>query len=119
MNGFIDHLYTRLGATSNYSVTANLHYLQITTVLAMPFTACYVFTSRSLATVSNIADSSASRAQVLSSQAPVLNSTGLTTPELDCDSQLTGAPQLSFLQPLCTENTVFNSNSIDVEAYLP
>jgi hypothetical protein len=40
--------------------------------------------SRSLTTAYNSGDSSASRAKVLSSQPPVHNSTGLTTPELDC-----------------------------------
>jgi hypothetical protein len=39
------------------------------------FSACCVFIGRSLATVSNSGDSSASRAQVLSSQPPVHNST--------------------------------------------
>jgi hypothetical protein len=48
------------GTTSNYSVIANLHTLQITTELANPFRAYSVLTSGSLAT--------ASRAQVLSSQ---------------------------------------------------
>jgi hypothetical protein len=37
MNGFIDHLYTPLGITSNYSATANLHNLQIITSSAKPF----------------------------------------------------------------------------------
>jgi hypothetical protein len=32
--GFIDHLYTPLGTTSNYSATANLHTLQITAARA-------------------------------------------------------------------------------------
>jgi hypothetical protein len=31
VNGFIDHLYTRLGISSIYSATANLHNSQITT----------------------------------------------------------------------------------------
>jgi hypothetical protein len=34
--GFIDHLYTQLGTTSNYSAIANLHTLQITTAFAKP-----------------------------------------------------------------------------------
>jgi hypothetical protein len=50
--GFIDHLYTRLGTTSNYSATANLHNSQITSAPAKPFPACCVFTSRSLVTAS-------------------------------------------------------------------
>jgi hypothetical protein len=48
--GFIDHLYTPLGTTSNYGTTANLHTLQITRAPAKLFPACYVLTSRSLAT---------------------------------------------------------------------
>jgi hypothetical protein len=57
---FIDHLYTKLETTSNYSATANLHTLQITTAHAKSFPACCVFTSRSLVTASNSGDSSAS-----------------------------------------------------------
>jgi hypothetical protein len=37
VNGFIDHLYTRLGTTSNYIAIANLNTLQMTTVHAKPF----------------------------------------------------------------------------------
>jgi hypothetical protein len=37
VHGFIDHLYTPLGTTSNHSATANLHKLQITTVPDTPF----------------------------------------------------------------------------------
>jgi hypothetical protein len=73
VNGFIDHLYTPLGTTSNYSATANLHNSQITTAPAKSFAAYCVFTSRSLATASNCWDSSASRAQVLSPYTPVQN----------------------------------------------
>jgi hypothetical protein len=58
--GFIDHLYTRLGTTSNYSAADNLHNSQTTTAHAKPFPACCVFTSRSLATASNSGNSSAS-----------------------------------------------------------
>jgi hypothetical protein len=60
VNGFIDHLYARLGTTSNYSVTANLHNSQITTAPGKPFSACCVFSGSSLATASNSGDSSAS-----------------------------------------------------------
>jgi hypothetical protein len=35
--GFIDHFYTPLGTTSNYSAIANLHTLQITTAPAKAF----------------------------------------------------------------------------------
>jgi hypothetical protein len=37
MNGFIDHLYIRLGNISKYSATANLHNSQIATAAAKPF----------------------------------------------------------------------------------
>jgi hypothetical protein len=70
VNGFIDHLCTRLETTSNYNTTSDLHNSQITPAAAKPFPACCVFTSRSLAATSNGEDSSASRAQVLSSQPP-------------------------------------------------
>jgi hypothetical protein len=67
-------IYTPLGTTSNYSTVANLHTLQITTAPAKSFSIRYVIISRSLATAFNNGDSSASRAQVLSSQPPVQNS---------------------------------------------
>jgi hypothetical protein len=73
VNGFIDHLYTRIGTTSNYSATANLQNSQITTAPAKPFPACCVFTSHSPAKASNSGDVSALHAQVLSSQTPVRN----------------------------------------------
>jgi hypothetical protein len=50
---FIDHLYTRLRTTSNYSAIANLHTLQ-------PFAVCCVFTICSLVTATNSEDYSAS-----------------------------------------------------------
>jgi hypothetical protein len=37
VNGFIDHLYTQLGTTSNYSATANIHNSQIITAPAKSF----------------------------------------------------------------------------------
>jgi hypothetical protein len=72
MNGFIDHLYTPLGTTSNYSAIVNLQSLQTITAL---FPAFCAFTGLSLATASNSEDFSAARAQSLSSQAPVQKST--------------------------------------------
>jgi hypothetical protein len=51
----------------------------ISTAPAKPFLACRVFTSRSLATASNSGDSSASRAEVLSSQTPVQDGTIATS----------------------------------------
>jgi hypothetical protein len=80
VNGFTEHLYTRLGTTNNSSASANLPNSQITTAFAKPFQACCVFTSRSLATASNSVDSSALHAHVLSSQLPVQNSTELVAP---------------------------------------
>jgi hypothetical protein len=55
-----------------------LYNSQLTTAPTKPFPACCVFTSRSLATASNSGDSSTSRAQILSSQNPLQNSTILT-----------------------------------------
>jgi hypothetical protein len=75
VNGFIDHLKTRLRNTNNYRATSNLHNSRITIALAKPFPACCVLISHSLATASNNGDSSALRAQFLSSQIPVQNST--------------------------------------------
>jgi hypothetical protein len=72
--GYIDLLCTPLGTSSNYSAIAYLRNPQITGALAKPFPACCVLTSHSLATASNIDDSSALRAQVLSSQSPTQNS---------------------------------------------
>jgi hypothetical protein len=59
MKGFIHNLYTRLGNTSYWSATTNLHNSQITS-LNKPFPACCVFTSRSLASATNSDDSSVS-----------------------------------------------------------
>jgi hypothetical protein len=58
VNGFIDHLYTRLGTTSNYSRNANFHILRITT--CQPSSVCGVFTSRCLVTALSSRDSSTS-----------------------------------------------------------
>jgi hypothetical protein len=71
VNGFVYHLYTRLGTTTSYRANANLHNSQITTAHTKPFPACCVVTSRSLATAYNSADSSASRAQILSAELPL------------------------------------------------
>jgi hypothetical protein len=49
-NGLIDHLYTTLESTINYSTVANLCTLQIITARAKPLPAFYVLTSRSLST---------------------------------------------------------------------
>jgi hypothetical protein len=73
--GFIDHLYTSPGTTSNYSVIANLHTLQITTASDKPFSSLLCLHQPFLATASNSGDSSASRAQVLSSRPPAQTST--------------------------------------------
>jgi hypothetical protein len=58
VNVFIDHLYTRLGTTSNYSAIANLHNSQITRAHAKSSQSA--FTSRFLVTDLNSEDSSAS-----------------------------------------------------------
>jgi hypothetical protein len=75
VTGFIDHLHTRLKTISNYSATAISTIHKSPQHLVSPFTACCVFNSHSLATAGNSGDSSASCAQVLSSQPPVQNST--------------------------------------------
>jgi hypothetical protein len=67
------YLCTRLGTTSNYSAIVIFHNSQITTAPVKLFPACCVFTSRSLATTSSGGDSSASRAQDLTSETPVQN----------------------------------------------
>jgi hypothetical protein len=64
VHGFIDHLYTPLGTTSNYSATANLHNSQNATAPEKLLPACCAFTSRSLAMACNHGDSSASRAEL-------------------------------------------------------
>jgi hypothetical protein len=69
--GFIDHLNTQLVTTSNYSAIA------ISTLYKSPYAisspACSVFTTLFLVTASNIGDSSASCAQVLSLQTFIQN----------------------------------------------
>jgi hypothetical protein len=75
MHRFIDHLYTSFRTANNYSTTANLHNSQITTAPSKPSFQPHVLIGRSLATASNSGDSSASRAQVLSSQPLVQSST--------------------------------------------
>jgi hypothetical protein len=69
------NLKSPLEITSNYTATANLHNSQITTASAKLFQAYCLFTGRSLATVSNSVNSSASRAQVHLSQPPLQSST--------------------------------------------
>jgi hypothetical protein len=58
VNGFIAHLYTRLGTTSNYSAIADLHTLQITRAHTKPSQSAV--TSHFLVTDLNNGDSSAS-----------------------------------------------------------
>jgi hypothetical protein len=57
-NRFSDHFTTRLGTTSNYSVIANLHTIQITAANTKFSPACSVFASRFLITVPNSWNSS-------------------------------------------------------------
>jgi hypothetical protein len=96
---FFDHLYTRLGTTSNYSTTANLHHLQITTERLKSFPAGCVFTS--LVTASNSGDSSAS-----SFKSFLIGGSLPADPFLH---RLIWLPQLSSLKLLgtdCVDNTV-------------
>jgi hypothetical protein len=82
VNGFIDHLYTRLGTTSNYSATANLHKSpQHPLSLFQP---AVPSPAVPLATASNSGDSSASVVQVFSSQPSLQNSTELSTNFVPC-----------------------------------
>jgi hypothetical protein len=69
----IDHLCTRLELQA---ITAPPLFSTIQKLPQRPlslFPVCPIFTNRSLVTTSNSEDSSASRAQVLSSQTPVQN----------------------------------------------
>jgi hypothetical protein len=91
-------LITLLGTTRNYSAPANLYNSQITTSPAKPFPACCVLTSRSLSTTSNSGDSSASYAQVLSSQPPVQNSTELSTLSLAYSISAQTTQKTPFIQ---------------------
>jgi hypothetical protein len=79
-NGFNDHLHTRLGTTSNYSATAN-HNSQITIAPAKSFPACSLHQPLH-GNGFYIGDSSASRAQVLTSQPSAQNSLNLLSPLL-------------------------------------
>jgi hypothetical protein len=51
--GFIEHFYTQLVTTRNYSAIANSHTLQFTTARTYVFSSCCVFTNRFLVTASN------------------------------------------------------------------
>jgi hypothetical protein len=104
VNEFIDHLYTPVGITSNYSAIANLHTLQITIAPAKSFYSLSVFISSSLATASNSGDTSASRAQILSSQPPTQSSTlNWLAPRLAAISHQ--PPTLLFTGWLSTEHS--------------
>jgi hypothetical protein len=74
INGVFDWRINLLTAyTHNSELQAITAPPLISTALAKSFPACCVFTIRSLATATNSGDSSASRAQVLSSRTPVQN----------------------------------------------
>jgi hypothetical protein len=64
ITGFIDHSFIRLGTTSNYISTVDLHTLQITAANTKSPAACSVCSSRSLISASSCRDLSASHAQV-------------------------------------------------------
>jgi hypothetical protein len=106
INGFIDHVYTPLGTTSNYSAIANLYTLQIITAPAKIFSSLLFFISRYLATDFNSGDSSASRAQVFLLEPHVQNSCQLSaelqrhsfSASLESSSDLV-APILFFITP--------------------
>jgi hypothetical protein len=94
VNGFTKHLYTRLGSTSNYSATADLHNSQITTAPAKPFSSLLCLHEPFPSNGFNSGDSSASHAQLLSSQSSVQNSTELTTGVVYHQSVRLGAKSL-------------------------
>jgi hypothetical protein len=93
-------LYIPLVLTRNYSVTANLHTLQIIRAPVKPFPACYFLTSRSLATASNSGDSSASRPQVLLAQPSVQNSSQLNYSAISSRPPLQSSTALPTLNSL-------------------
>jgi hypothetical protein len=88
--------YTHDSELQAITVPPLISMIQITTAFTKPFPACCVFTSRSLARASNSGDSSASCAQVLSSQTTIQNSLGHS----------------SCLQDNHVENTISNSTSV-------
>jgi hypothetical protein len=83
-------LLTPFRTTSDYSATADLHNSQITTASAKLFLARYVLTSHSLATASNIGDSSAFPAHVFPSPTPIQNCLP-ATPSTELDRRLFSA----------------------------
>jgi hypothetical protein len=95
--GFIDHMYTPLRTTSNYSDTANFHSSQIITAPNKPFSSLLCLTSCSLTMASNSGDSSASHAQVLLLQPRVQNSCQFP------QSQLTTINSGTFNPILCCQ----------------
>jgi hypothetical protein len=105
-------LLTALWNTSNYNATADAHTLQFTTAAAKPFPVWCAFNSRFLATASNSRDSSASCAQVLSSQSPLQNSRlpTLNSPSISLSAGLGYSLYILGADP--TENTVSNNSSI-------
>jgi hypothetical protein len=64
ITGFIDHLYTPLGTTGFYSITAKLHNSQFTTKAVKHFPACCDLTIRFLTTAYNSGDSSSPCAHI-------------------------------------------------------
>jgi hypothetical protein len=61
----LTHLHTPLGSASNYSATANLHNIKMTTAKTKSSPACNVFNSRFLVTDVYSGDSSDSSPQIL------------------------------------------------------
>jgi hypothetical protein len=122
-----ESIYWPLGTTSNYSATANLHSLEITTANTTSSPACSVFNSRFLATASNRRDSSDSHAQVRPVQRispnwtpSIMNSTiAPSVFNLRCRAQLTDNSQLTGLsQSQSHIATDGQSVSLGVEPHL-
>jgi hypothetical protein len=96
VNRFIDHLYTPLGTTSNYSAITDLHTPQFITARTKSFPAYCVSNSRSLATASSSGDSSASHTYVITVWRISLNWTLFFTAGLSA-LNWTGLPSLLSL----------------------
>jgi hypothetical protein len=99
---------TQLGTTSNHSAIADFHNSRITTAPTKPFPACYVFTSRFLATALNSGDSSASCAQVLPLSTLIQNCLpAIPSTELDRHLFSASLEELNCTQ-LSTDSIIFD-----------
>jgi hypothetical protein len=110
---FIDHFYTPLGSTSNYSATADLKNSQTTITPAKHFPARCVFTSSSLATASNNVDFSSSRSHFVPSPTLIQNcQPDIPSTELDHHlfSVIPRRAQLSTANPQLSQSYQFSQS---------